>query len=339
MENNSKIITIKSNRGLSSIITQNGNLKPQLFRQKVKDPNGDGEYAGDYDGRPFAKSTRFFAPEWDNLRKQWHFSGDDKTFRDVVAKLRLKYPKGHRNSGDVIVAGDLKEHLRDFTSPIFKNEALYGRLAIESGSGSLNMEIPLQEFAYYCERDRRDIIDETSDKTRVNSARRAGARFILSSPKQGKIKKAETADTFMAVMEKLISIQNDEQKLRAACALIGVPHVNERSDIVDLKGALTETLRENLNKPDKLGSYRTIGEAFIAYVDMPSETLQYRYVIAVAKKKGLIRIDKDGFRMEGSFISGPKDMNEIYSYLTSSDEKASEQFANLMMKMKELKYI
>lgn len=339
MDNN--IITVKASRGLNSIVSGNGEtVSANLYTQKEKKRDGDGTFVAAYNNKPFPGSKKYFAPKWDALRKQWPWGGDNITFSEVVNGLRLRYPKNHSKSGELIVPGEVKEHQKDFKDAIFHHPDLISKCFIEGGTGTLNLDIPIEAFMYYCNRSHRDIVDETANTGKlVSPSMRSSATMIFSNPSRAAAKNHKKANTFLSALNVLIENQTNLDKLRVFVELFNIPGLSKSSELSEIVPTLTEFIKEQGETVQKGTGYSSVNEALIAYNKMTDDELEHRFVIKMAKKRGHIRTAKNGFLLLGKLIEGPRSQDDIYLYFTSGGEVVTEQFVELLDKMRELREI
>lgn len=335
------IITVKSNLGLDSIAKGNGEMvSATLFKQDTKNRNEDGEYVAEYKNKPFPGSKKFLSPKWDALRKSWSWGGSATKFKEIVDQLNLRYPKSHRRSGEIIVAGDLERHKRDFKDPIFHHPDLIAKVFIEGGTGTLNLDIPEEAFIYYCNRSLRSIADETSTDGKLMSPQlRAGATMVFSNSRKASTNKRKTTDYFLDAMNVIINNKHDEPKLKMFAELFDIPGLSSRSDINELVNTLTTYVREHGENIQRGSGFKSLNEAIVAHSKMEDDELQHRYIVKLAKKKGHIRTSKDGFMLLGKMVEGPKSLDDIYLYFAAGGETATERFVALLEKMRELREI
>lgn len=336
-----QIITIKATKGLGAIVSGNGeNVSASLYRQDEYNRDEDGQFVAKYDDRPFPKARKYFAPQWDSLRRQWHWGGSGAEFKRIVDELMLRYPKGHRQAGELIVAGDVEKHRKDFKDPIFHHPDLISKSFVQGGVGTLNLANPIEAFYYYASRDRRDINDETGEDGKPkNPMMVANATMVFSNPSRAAGKKHKTASTFLEAMQVIIENQTNIEKLRIFIELFDVVGVSKKSELNELVPALTEFVKDNGMKVQKGTGFANLNEALIAHSKMTDEELEYRYVVKLAKRKGHIRIAKNGFLLNGKLIEGPKSLDEIFTYFSSGGEAATKELVGLLDKMRELREI
>ena len=336
------IIQIKTNRGLNYLVGSNGEpIAPKLYRQKEKNRNGDGIFVSDYTEKPLPGSKKYLAPKWDTIRKIWPWGADEATFQQVVEDLALRYPAGHPRQGEVIRAGKLSVHQKNFRDPIFHHPDLIGKVYIEGGTGALNLDIPLEKFLYYNNREVREVFDETAeDGRKVNPLMKNDASIVFSSAEKGVIKKRRATTTYLDAMQVIIKNQHDIQRLQAFTTLFSIPGVSTTSGINELVNALTAYVRDYGEQSQRGSSYPSLNDALIAHDKMDDTELRHRYIIKVAKNKGHIRSKSNGFILLGTIhVDGPTSISDMYTYFSSANETATEQFMRLLEKMNELKEI
>jgi len=333
------IITVKSSKGINSIISGNGeSVSANLYTQKEKNRDGDGTFVATYNNKPFPGSKKYFSPKWDALKKQWPWGGDGVTFKKIVTDLMLKYPEGHAKSGERIVPGDVKQHQKDFKDPIFHHPELISKCFMEGGSGTLNLDIPIEAFMYYANRGLRDIVDETSNTgTLANPTMRTSATMIFSNPSKSAAKNHTKVNTFLAALSVIIENKTNIDRLRVFIELFNIPGLSRTSELSEIVPTLTEFIKEHGDTVQKGTGYASVNEAIVAYNNMTDDELEHRFVIKMAKKRGHIRTAKNGFLLLGKMIEGPKSQDEIYLYFTSGGEEVTEQFVTLLDKMRELR--
>ena len=96
----SEIITLEKKGGLNklrSVGKSASPLSPRLYTQKVKDPNAEGDFAGDYRGKTLPDSRHFLSPYWDH--NHWTWGSTPEKFNELFLKLELTYWKGHIKKG------------------------------------------------------------------------------------------------------------------------------------------------------------------------------------------------------------------------------------------------
>jgi hypothetical protein len=333
------LVTIKSARGINSLVAEEGKepISPRLYKQKEKNRKEGGEFISEYNDLPFPSSKKFFCPMWDQMRKSWSWSADGTMFKKTVEELLLKYEGDHPQRGEFIKAGDVERHKKDFNDPIFNHSNLLAKAFMVGGKGTLNMEIPLERFMYYCNNGRRSVVDENVVSfENVNPLVRTSATLVMSNPKRASIQKRKNTDTILGAMGAINDAKADVKRLRAYATLFSIPGLGPSSDANEIVNTLTEYVSEYGTEIQKGSGYNSLNEALIAHSKMDETELQMRYALALAKNRGLIKTSKDGFMLLGNMVTGPTSMDEIYKYFTSADEKAGDNLILLLEKLKTL---
>ena len=331
------LVTVKVARGISSLVAEEGNtpIQARLFKQKTKDRKEGGTYVSDYNDLPFPASKKFFSPMWDAMKSSWSWGADATMFKTTVDELMLKYEEGHPKKGEFIVAGDLNRHKKDFNDPIFNHSAIMAKTFMIGGKGTLNMDLALDRFMYYCNNTRRKVVDENDTAfEKVNPLIRTSATLVMSNPRRANIQKRKHTDTILAAMGAINDAKNDIKRLRAYATLFRIPGLGPSSDGNEIVNTLTEYVSEHGTTVQKGSGYKSLNEAIIAHAVMDETELQMRYALAHAKNLGHIKSTKDGFLMLGTMIHGPTSMDEIYKYFSSGDEKAGDHLITLLNKIK-----
>lgn len=336
-----KIITVKAAKGINTLVSSDGQpISATLYSQDKYDREGDGKFVSEYTNKPLPGSKKYFSTQWDALRKQWSWGADNITFKDIVNKLRLRFPKGHPREGEIIPVEDVERHKADFHDPIFHHPELIGKIFIQDGIGTLNLDIALEAFMYHANKSLRSVVDETtSDEKRINPIMRSSATMVFSNPSRISARNNKKTNTFLDAMSVILRNQTNADRLKIFAELFDIPGIDRNSELHEIVPTLTNYVKDFGENVQKGSGYESLNNALVAHDKMEDDELNHRYIIKLAKRKGHIRTSKDGFILLGQTIDGPKSMDEIYLYFNNGGEKAGDYLVKLLDKMRELKDI
>ena len=333
-----KLVIVKSAGGLSNLVSGNGeSISPKQYTQDTKDRERDGRFIGDYKNLPFPKSQKYFAPLWDANKNEYPWSADAATFKKLVKDLMLKYPENHPKAGSFIEADDLGRHQKDYEDPIFTHNDLMSKYHTTGGVGTLNTKLAKEAFIYYCSVGRKDVIDDA--KENLNPLIAKSASVVFSSPEKVNVRKRKGTDLLLEAMGAINDAKNDVNKLRSYAILSNIPGIGIHSDTNELVNTLTAHISDFGDRNQSGTGYATLNEAMVAYSKMGETELRLRYILKLARDRGVIKIGSDGFFLKDKLISGYTNLQDIYMYLNSEDTKAVEVLTTLLDRMKELNHI
>jgi hypothetical protein len=326
-----KIVSVSALRGISDIKTSSGKVAPKLYSQATKNRQAEGNYEGDFDNQPFFGTKQFISPEWDNLRKEWYWQGDQTTFTRLVKAMDLRYPKNHYNAGAPIEVEDLNTHLNRRNDPVFQNPKVLSKFFLKGGRGVLRVENdPLHEFLYRCMREDRRFIDETSEDAsgRENPNAIAGARYKLTAAKRKNLRKRTSVDKRLKAATALGKMVNNEPRLRAICTLTKVPGYSSRTDLNGMVVFLDEQITNHSTRSIQRQGNASFIDVFLLYADMPNDRLKFEYDVQMAIDRGIIRMFPGGFSLQGETINGPDNFKQLVQYFT--DEAHQDNYIKLV---------
>lgn len=324
----SKIVQIRKKGGLGNIIKDNkskARLTPMLYSSKSKNKEEEGSLEGEYKGRSILDTKHFVSPMWNDLSNSWSFSGTHLDLSRLINDMKLRYPKNHEKSGQLIKSSESDvNRLTNRSDEVFNHPDFYGKYYMESGRISLDLSRPKQEFLYLCYKGDSSVQDKSSDKP-VSKYVAAGAKYELVSPKKENQSKKRIADKDIKAIKLLASMDNDEDKMRAVCKIMQLPQYSPTSDLAGVFVLLKDMAAENKTFSSKYD--KSYQDRFIELCSLSDEDLSIQSDIIEAKNKGILRRRKGFYLFNGEKLEGLLDDKHLISYFT--DPKNQEEYLKL----------
>ncbi len=310
----SEIITLEKKGGLNklrSVGKSASPLSPRLYTQKVKDPNAEGDFAGDYRGKTLPDSRHFLSPYWDH--NHWTWGSTPEKFNELFLKLELTYWKGHIKEGQPIPHKDFNQRVKTRLDDVFMHPIFYGALHMENGHINLNTDDPIKEFLAYCYKGFNSRVEDKSSGN-TNKYITAGTTYLLKTSKFENKSKIEDLDKNLDAAVSLKNLKADEDRLRAICEIMEIPGYNINTSA---EGAYL-LLGDAYNNISKLKKYdqRSPQERLLELVSEKSENLDLIRNILLAKNKGFIRLIKNkGMMVDGELIAGDFNQKKMIDFM------------------------
>lgn len=314
---NKGVVQLRKLGGLDKIkVGKTGSLlNPKIFRAERKlGVNESGELEGDYKGRTIINSKTFIAPQWDDLKKQWAWGGNEQDLSRLIKNMRLKYPKNHLKEGQDIKPGKEGEdvnRLVNFYDEVFRHPFFYGKYFMSNGRINLQLSDPIQEFLYLCYLGASNTLDRSS-KEKPNKYIAAGARNEIVSPKKEVRDRKQDAEREMEALNLLWAMKDDEDRMRAIAEIMDLPQYSPQTETSGVFLLLKETAAENTAHSSRYGkSYQS---RFVELANENDRDLLVSHEIVKAKQKGFLRRRQNGFDFNGKLLTGIDSIPRLIKY-------------------------
>jgi len=320
----SKLVQLRKLGGLQTIKDSVGNrIQAKLYTQKgSKNRNEDGELVGDYKGTTLLDAKEFLSPIWGD--GQWCWGSTTQELADIMSKLKLRYPKGHRNEGQEIRADSepIESRLTNFYDDFFRHPSFYGKVYMEDGRVNLNMSDPVHKFLYYCWKAEKHTKDRANNAP-MNKYIAGTKRYEITSHESENISKKQIVDKQIEAIKILASLNGDVTKQKAIALVMDLSTYNAKSD--DLNGLfliLSEAAQDK-STSKKYGGI-TIQDRFIEVGKMKPEDLAIASVVIQGKNLGIIRNRIDHILLNGERIGekGTWDDSKIIKFFTRDENQS-----------------
>jgi hypothetical protein len=324
----SNIVQLRKKGGIENIVKDKngGKLRPMLYNTGTKDITVDGNLEGDYRGKTILDTRHFLSPMWNDMKKQWSFSGNEQDLVRLIDKMKLRYPKNHPDEGKIITATvDVHDRLTNRMDDVFNHPAFYGKYFMENGRIALDLGDPKQEFMYLCYKGDSSVQDLSSDKV-VSKYFSAGSKYELISPKKENQRARKHADREVLAITLLGAMGSNEEKMRSIALIMGLPQYSSATDSAGLFILLKDRAVQNTSISAKYG--KSYQERFIELSEMSDEDLNVNGQVMHAKKKGIIRKRKDHYLFNGDRIDGVVSDIQLTQYF--KDPKRQEEYIKLL---------
>jgi hypothetical protein len=309
-----EIVQLRKKGGLHRILNSSNGapIMPKEYLQDIKDRNKDGVLQGEYKGNTLPDTKHGIAPMWNRVKNQWSWASDASKLAELINKLKLRYPKGHKLEGDFIKSGDNPaDRITYFQDDFFRHPAFYGKLYMENGRLSFDLSDPIHEFLYYCYKGYSKT-EDSSAPGKSSKAKSAGMHYELVSPHQEiKIEKAEAEEQVSAVVQ-LSKLIGDEDRMRAIAEIMTLQGYNEETSADGVFLLIKQHAVENNEEISRYG--KTARKRFMEVAALPSENLDSARNIMIAKNLGVLRIFKDHVKLNGREIKGVFNETKLISY-------------------------
>ena len=308
-----EIVQLRKKGGLHRILhSANGvPITPKEYLQDVKDREKDGKLVGDYKGKTLPDTRHGIAPMWNRVKGKWAWGGDDTKLADLITRLKLRYPKGHKQEGNFIVPENVADRLTHFQDDFFRHPDFYGKKFMENGKIAFDTSDALEEFLYLCYKGYSKTEDSFSNE-KVSKAKAAGMQYELVSPHlEIRLEKAEAQDEVNAIVQ-LSKLMGDEDRMKAIAEIMGLPGYTENTTVDGTFLLIKQHAVENTEEVSRYG--KTARKRFMEVSNMPSETLDSARNIMIAKSLGILRVYKDHIKLNGREIKGSFDEPRLISY-------------------------
>lgn len=297
------IVQIRKKGGLDKIVKEkntNSTVHPMLYRSK--DKTKEGTLEGDYKGKTLLDTKHFISPMWDDLKKRWAFDGSAPDLSRLIDKMKLRYPKKHPKSGQMVKASDIDSNrLTNIQDDVFNHPDLYGKYFMENGRISLNLSDPRQEFLYLCYRGSSSVEDRGSDKV-ISKYVQAGSKYELVSPRKEAQAKKRDADKDVTAIKLLAAMDQDEDRMRAVATIMDLPQYAPTTDAAGLFVLLKDMAAENRSFSSKYN--KTYQDRFIELASLSDDDLNVSSQVILGKNKGILRKRPGFYLFNGEKVDG-----------------------------------
>lgn len=308
------IVQLRKKGGLRRILySANGSpISPKEYLQDVKDRNKEGKLVGDYKGDALPGTRHGIAPMWNKNKNAWAWGSDSDKLSELIGKIKLRYPKGHKEEGNFLIAGNVADRLTYFYDDFFRHPIFYGQIFMENGRVAFDLSNPVHEFLFNCYKGYAKT-EDSSDPTKISSAKAAGMQYELVSPNhEVKLEKKEALAQVDAIVQ-LSNLVGDEDRMRAITEIMGLPGYDDNTTADGVFLLLKQQAVEQ-NDPVSRFSGKTARARFMELASMENESLDSCRNVVIAKNLGILRIYKDHFKLNGREISGNYDETKLISY-------------------------
>jgi hypothetical protein len=319
-----QIVQIRKKGGLDHIqVDKAGRIRPEIYYQQYKDPDGDGIPQGVYREGMILDAKHFISPHWDDMKKRWPWGSTNEKLVELISKMKLKYGDDHKRAGEIIKPGDAEDRLTNFYDDVFRHKEFYGTKYLQDSRGSFNFRDPKEEFLHYCYKGSTFTVDKSEDK--LVSKYAAGAKYELVSPKAESKRKVKSALKDVESKKFIGMLYSDDAKIRAICEAMDLANYRPRVD-TEAAWLLLDEVSQNTTKTSKYGG-KTQQEMFLECCNMKDEELALLQKVVLAKKRGHLRKWTNYFTFDGDKIH-VKDHNGLVRYF--KDPKNQEQLIKLI---------
>lgn len=314
-----RIIQIRKKGGLEKIAkTRNGvTLQPLMYNTKTRSKREEGQLEGEYKGKTIIDTKHFLAPIWNDIKKQWSWGGTPQDLARLIAAMKLRYPKGHKNEG-VLIPNDAETDINRLSNrydDIFTHPDFYGKYFMDNGRIGLDTSDPKQEFMYLCYKGDTHVDDLSSDK-KSNRYLSADVKYEIVSPKKEMKKKKENVSREVKAIKLLAGMEGDEDRMRSIATIMSLPGYSKSADPDGLFILLKDQAAQNEQESAKFGK-RTYQERFIELAEMTDGELKVIKDIMLAKNMGIIVSRQDHVLFNGEPIQGLSSDLQIINYFSS----------------------
>lgn len=310
------IVQLRKKGGLRRILySANGSpINPKEYRQEIMDRNKEGKLVGDFKGDSLPGTRHGIAPMWNagKNKNAWAWGADEAKLVELIDKIKLRQPKGHKEEGNFITAGNPADRLTYFYDDVFRHPVFYGQIFMENNKVVFDLSNPIHEFLYNCYKGYSKT-EDSSDPIKISKAKAAGMQYELISPNHEiKLEKKEAQAQVDAIV-RLSELSGDEDRMRAIVEIMGLPGYNDNTTADGVFLLLKQQAVEQ-NEPVSRFGGKTARARFMELSDMENENLDSCRNVIVAKNLGVLRIYKDHFKMNGRDIQGVFDESKLISY-------------------------
>jgi hypothetical protein len=275
-------VILKRKGGLGNIKSLKGN--PREYFTNDKNPETEGVYAGEYKEPTLPSARQWLSPLWSDLEDQWCWGGTQEQLASIVDAMKLKYPKGHPQEGQIIKDANLK----DFQDAFFKHKHWYLKKAMQGGRIMLNRDIPEDEFFHLIFKGAYNVDDKTEASNILTEV--TGAKFELINPKVAKAKQAKDAKKEISAV-KFLAESSFERMTLIAEIMDAKTYNFSDPDPDSLFMAIKDEFATNTELCPKFNN-KSWQEWFIELADKkqtPNSDLEIMASIMRAKRFGILR--------------------------------------------------
>lgn len=317
--NKPQIVQIRKKGGLEKIVrdvNSGAKVNPMLYTASSKSREEDGILEGEYKGKTIIGTKHFIAPHYIDLKKRWGFDGSVQKLSELIGKMKLRYPKGHPQEGQMIKSNGDKdiERLTNRQDDIFNHPDFYGKYFMESGRVSLDLSDPKQEFLYLCYRGDTATEDKSSDE-KVSKYFSAGAKYQLISPKKETQAKKRDADKEVEAIKLLAAMDGNEDRMRAVAVVMQLPGYAPTTDANGLFILLKDLGAQNTEFGARYN--KSYQDRFIELAKMDDDELNVTSQVIMAKERGFLRKRQGFYLFNGERLDGLDNELQLLNYFKS----------------------